>query len=198
MPHANVANAAQHPQNLIIRPADLDGRGEYDISASVSVPAINILCVGMQQDELGPLLYNKSDGPRERDGATAVDKIFGFQESTKPYLPPPQFEKAPIAYNTFTNASTLIGPDSVYTLAAPPTSSPQTSDYVLCKMRAFLYPQCTTKMHVTHSGADLSVHCGDDRDNLLPYTYSVPDAPEAVAQPNWKELGLEVRLANSH
>ena len=57
MPHANVFNAARDPVNGILQPEDLQGSGEYTITASVPVPATNVLCVGMSEVDLAPIVY---------------------------------------------------------------------------------------------------------------------------------------------
>ncbi|KAF3760726.1 hypothetical protein M406DRAFT_21639, partial [Cryphonectria parasitica EP155] len=58
MPHPGVYKAATNRTlNGILQPSDLDGVGSYNISASVISPAVNVLCVNMNQTELAPLVY---------------------------------------------------------------------------------------------------------------------------------------------
>jgi hypothetical protein len=106
MPHANLFNAARDPANGILQPAELGGAGEYTITASVPVPISNVLCVGMTEAELRPLVYSAWPDPQaptrnnsldpsswpsvlkddlqvawfEIPNATVVDHLFGFGE----------------------------------------------------------------------------------------------------------------------
>lgn len=57
MPHPGVYTAAQDPINGILQPDDLAGVGEYAIRAGVVSPALNVMCVNMDKDELKPLVY---------------------------------------------------------------------------------------------------------------------------------------------
>lgn len=74
MPHAGIFSAARNQQNGILQPEDLAGIGEYNISASVVSPAVNVLCVNMNEIELAPIVYtawpnattNQTDIPGQR------------------------------------------------------------------------------------------------------------------------------------
>ena len=57
MPHPGVYAAARLPINEIMQPDELSGVGEYSIRAGVVSPAINVMCVNMNTDELAPLIY---------------------------------------------------------------------------------------------------------------------------------------------
>lgn len=52
-------DAATNPVNKILQPNDLSGVGEYAIRASVVSPAINVMCVNMNEEEMAPLIYTK-------------------------------------------------------------------------------------------------------------------------------------------
>ena len=52
-------DAATDPINGILQPSDLSGVGEYRLAASAVSPAVNVLCVGMTEEELAPLVYVK-------------------------------------------------------------------------------------------------------------------------------------------
>jgi hypothetical protein len=56
MPHAGIYTAARDPINRILQPSDLDGQGEYRISAAVLSPAVNVLCADLSDDELTPMI----------------------------------------------------------------------------------------------------------------------------------------------
>ncbi|RMZ90471.1 hypothetical protein DV736_g2313, partial [Chaetothyriales sp. CBS 134916] len=195
MPHANVVNAATDPYNHILQPSELEGSGEYYLSASVPAPTLNILCVGLSKGELEPLIYEKVPNPPGKINPTAVDDIFGFNQSLliSPLNPPPQFSMMPADYNTITNASKTYGTDAVWTLAKPvyPNGVDEGNTYILCSVKTQLYPHCTTNLHVTVSGGELSVHCDHDPENTIPYSRSLPTAPDVVGVKDWKDIGLE-------
>lgn len=75
MPHANLFNAARDPINGILQPDDLQGAGEYTITASVPVPATNVLCVGMTEADLIPLVYTAWPNPLERSKNNTLDVL---------------------------------------------------------------------------------------------------------------------------
>jgi hypothetical protein len=52
-----VYGAATNKINGILQPSDLSGVGEYNIRAAVVSPAINVMCVNMNEAELEPLVY---------------------------------------------------------------------------------------------------------------------------------------------
>jgi len=57
MPHAGIIAAAQDPKNGIVQPADMEGVGEYALSASVVSSAVNVLCANINSSEIAPLIY---------------------------------------------------------------------------------------------------------------------------------------------
>lgn len=58
-PHAGIFGAAREVKNGIMQPSEMAGLGEYMIRASVPSPAMNVLCVNMNADELTPLVYTE-------------------------------------------------------------------------------------------------------------------------------------------
>lgn len=103
MPHAGVFAAAHDTVNGILQPADLDGVGEYMLRASVVSPALNVLCINMNENELMPLIPSTSNGsfPGQNVGAdanltatsggyigpTVVDDLFGWGPKYSRQLP---------------------------------------------------------------------------------------------------------------
>lgn len=68
-PHPGLYAAAMDEQNGILQPSDLGGIGEYSIHAGVASPAVNVMCVNMNEEELEPLVYTKwPDARTERTG----------------------------------------------------------------------------------------------------------------------------------
>ena len=111
-PHANVANVPNDPINHIIQPDDLQGRGEYLVEASVPAPTVNVLCAGLSEEEIKPLIYRIEGEPKHPgEVRPAVDHLFDFNQSLDrdPLTPPPQFPKVPIYYNTIVNYSVTCG-----------------------------------------------------------------------------------------
>ena len=135
---------------------------------------------------------------------TAVDSIFGFNQYVSgPNMQgigntqyAPIFPRYPIDYNTVTSFWDKYGQLSVYLLAKPPVGVyPYTDEYVLCSVRAMIYNDCSTQYHAEQSGGHLSVHCGDDPLNTLPYTLTQPHIGNetllSIVQPNWLDIGTE-------
>lgn len=56
MPHAGIFKAVRDPANRILQPDDLQGAGEYIVQASLPVPIVNILCVGLSAEEMSPMV----------------------------------------------------------------------------------------------------------------------------------------------
>lgn len=196
MPHANVIRAARNPENKIAQPEQLDGQGEYFVRSSVPAPTLNVLCVGMTSDEIEPLIYNPNGTVPHAANATAVDNIFGFGELAEGLQPAPLFPHLPIVLNTVVNSSTHWGPSAVYLLGTPPENL-ETSDHVLCSVRMMQYPYCTTLYHASESGGELTVHCDDDPENVMPYSNTAPDARAGHYEPDWKDIGGEWLKANA-
>jgi hypothetical protein len=116
MPHANVFAAVRNPLNSILQPEDLNGLGEYYITASVPSPAVNVLCATLTKDELEPITYESWNNGKNRLNVTTwpwyhnlpddehcnatlggkLDELFNFgrPNPSKPTLRcPPMFPK---------------------------------------------------------------------------------------------------------
>lgn len=211
MPHANVFHAVRDTINGILQPQDLQGDGgEYTVYASVPAPTVNILCAGVTESELAPLIYVTWPGSNhtfnvttwassppanmpqfpEYPNVTVFDNLFGFgPESGETRQRAPIFPKYPLPYNTILNGTAGAWPyNAIYILATPPAPI-DTVDYLLCSVRATQYRNCTTEYHAAESGGQLSVHCDDDPDNTIPYFKSEPLAPLGYWDPSWKDIG---------
>lgn len=127
---AGVYKAATNDENNILQPSDLDGLASYNISASVISPAVNVLCVNMNREELEPLVYTawphaniteNTAEPKQETGhehweddvpqpsedewlnSTVVDDIFRWGPR---YLRrPPVFQLYPYDNNIITNTT---------------------------------------------------------------------------------------------
>lgn len=87
MPHPGVYSAATSPINGILQPDDLAGVGEYAIRAGVVSPAINVMCVNMDEDDLAPLIY--TEWPNAEVKKTGVgDQVIG-KDGWDAAVPPP-------------------------------------------------------------------------------------------------------------
>lgn len=77
MPHPGVYAAATDPVNGILQPDDLAGVGEYKVRAGVVSPAINVMCVNVNADELAPLIYTEWDHPKVNETGVG-DQVTGW------------------------------------------------------------------------------------------------------------------------
>ncbi|KAI9375062.1 hypothetical protein BJX61DRAFT_209686 [Aspergillus egyptiacus] len=206
MPHAGIIAAATHPKNAISQPKDLSGEGNYQLVASVPSPAVNVLCVGMNETELEPLIYEKwpnangkfdpvtwttqvpADVPDEAHwrNRTVVDDIFGFGPD-HPGKTTPIFGKLPLALNTILNVTTPYTNEAIYMLGAGPNGT--TPQYVLCALRAKQTPKCATHYAVTDSGSQLSTIC--EENHPLQYSLRNPSALDGVWAHDWKNIASE-------
>ena len=199
MPHSGVFAAARQPVNNILQPQDLDGLGEYYLDASVPSPALNVLCAGVSEQELSPMVLtlwpgynntapNNTNYPGGYDipsypswlNATAIDDVFGFGEKYGRRMP--VFPKLPIAYNTVQNITAVSGvlsTDSMYVLGANNDSA-----YMLCSLRTYLSPNCSTVYHASMAGGSMKSQCNDPR-NPLAYSKSHPEATSGVYNTDW-------------
>ncbi|EPS32178.1 hypothetical protein PDE_07138 [Penicillium oxalicum 114-2] len=200
MPHGGIPLAAMEKENKISQPQDASGEGRYILEAAVPSPAVNVLCVGMNETELEPLVYNEwpySDfeptkwsfappgnipGPPSWMNKTVVDDIFGFGE--KYGQRPPVFGKLPQAYNTILNTTGSWPTTSIYLLGNTNVSHPP---YVMCSMRAKLTGVCSTRYTAASSGAFLSTNC-ENGTNFLRYNRFHDDFVEGSWQPDWKNV----------
>ncbi|XXH03395.1 Myo-inositol-1-phosphate synthase [Hypoxylon texense] len=202
MPHPGVYAAATDPRNDILQPDDLAGVGEYSIRASVVSPVVNVMCVNMARDELGPLVYttwpqartNFTEIPGQRIGAddwfndvppptddqwlnrTAVDDIFRW--GPKYQRRPPVFQLYPINFNMITNTTVALS-DSVYILA----KSGFVDDFTLCELRSWVTSKCSTEFDVSGiSGSYMRAHCEDPSDAN---SYAAGSGNNDTGSPPW-------------
>jgi hypothetical protein len=204
MPHGGIPAAAMNQQNNIKQPKDTSGEGKYNLEASVPSPAINVLCVGMSQKELEPLVYSSwpggskfnptnwtSNPPDDIPGIpswlnrTVVDDIFKF--GPKYGQRPPIFGRFPKAYNTILNGTGAWPTNAIYLLGASPPY--QTTPYVLCSLRAKQTGHCSTTYNVESSGALLTSQC-EDPANSLQYNHR-QDMIEGLWNADWKNIASE-------
>ncbi|KAI8633886.1 hypothetical protein F5Y19DRAFT_256828 [Xylariaceae sp. FL1651] len=209
MPHAGVYAAATDPVNGILQPNDLLGVGEYSIRAGVVSPAVNVMCVNMNADELAPLVYTR--WPDAKPGVTEVPPDFAdsFPGTNTEWLNstvvdniflwgerygrrPPVFPLYPIEYNMITYASDNFT-DSLYILA----KAASISDYTLCEMRSWLTPKCSTVFNVSGtSGGHMKAHC-EDPDDVNAYERVDPQGATQTQPPSgdWKNVAVQWALS---
>ncbi|KAI3325922.1 hypothetical protein HD806DRAFT_488657 [Xylariaceae sp. AK1471] len=216
MPHAGVYAAATDPINGILQPNELLGVGEYSIRASVVSPAVNVMCVNMNADELAPLVYTTwpnartegteipgqkigvdgwggdvpSSSPTEWLNSTVVDDVFRWGEQYG--RRPPVFQLYPIDYNMITNVSTDYT-DSLYILA----KTGNISDYTLCELRSWVTAKCSTAFDLSGtSGGHMKAHCEDPTDaNAYERIYPEGAALTPLTSGDWRNLAEEWRLS---
>ncbi|PGH34191.1 hypothetical protein GX50_02965 [[Emmonsia] crescens] len=206
MPHAGIIAASLHPRNSLRQPDDFNGLGEFALSASVVSPVLNVLCAGMTEEEIAPLVYNEwpevkgtvnvstwlSSPPEglwgvgERGNKTKVDDLFDFSERKLP----PIFPKLPVPFNTLVNGTLRYHVrDSLYILLASPdyiTEPP----FALCAIKAGLTTQCSTHYRATSSGGNLAAICDDPNDNMR-YNKDKKDMPLIEWDENWEDMSTE-------
>lgn len=205
MPHGGIPAAARNPRNNIKQPVGTSGEGKYNIEASVPSPAINVICAGMSEKELSPLVYTSWPGgnkfnmtswssspPSDASSTnrTAVDEIFQFGPEGQA---PPIFGKYPHAFNTILNTTGHWPVNAIYLLGATPPSidnNTQTPPYVMCVLRGKQTGRCSTKYSADSSGAALSTSCEDPL-NGLQYNRGQRDFIEGNWDSDWKNLAAE-------
>ena len=169
----------------------------------------------MTEDELAPIVFSKWPGVNSKLvnatswpteflsmiptvsssewlNTTVVDDLFGF--GRKYGRRPPLFSLLPEPFNTVINfTSWPVYSDSFYVLTAAPSSnlSIPSSTYMLCSMRAFLSPNCSTRHHATRIGDSLNATCEDRFDNLA-YIESAPDATSGVYSNDWIDIATQL------
>ncbi|KAJ5587733.1 uncharacterized protein N7459_003498 [Penicillium hispanicum] len=203
MPHGGIPGAAMDAWNNIRQPQDASGEGKYNIEASVPSPAVNVLCVGMTESELEPLVY--SSWPDSRFNATSwsifppdnipvypswmnrtvVDPLFSFGEQYGQR--PPVFGKFPEPNNTILNTTGLWNSNAIYLLGKPSVANPE---YVMCAIRAKETGACSTTYNAASSGAFLSSKC-ENKTNPLQYNRQHPSFAEGVWSVDWKNIASE-------
>lgn len=174
--------ATNRTLNGILQPSDLDGVGSYNVSASVISPAVNVLCVNMDSNELAPLVYtawpnanvtattvaNQTTGwsgwegdvpgPDQWSNTTVVDDIFNWGAEVGRL--PPVFQMYPSDYNTVANDTGTLS-DSVYVLG----KKFGMNNYTLCQLHSWPAIQCSTRFNVSGtSSMAMSADCAQDVD----------------------------------
>lgn len=190
MPHPGVYAAATNPINGILQPDDLAGVGEYAIRAGVVSPALNVMCINVDRNELKPLVYVSwptantytlpDTGPQvvgnknwENDVPTWYTKDGKpeylnrtvvddiFRWGPKYGRVPPVFQAYPNDYNTVTNSTKAANGTAFYVLA----KNPAMANYTLCELRSFVSPACSTQFNISGTaGASMRAHCEDPND----------------------------------
>ncbi|KAK2615459.1 hypothetical protein N8I77_002210 [Diaporthe amygdali] len=205
LPHPGVYKAATNKENRILQPSDLDGLGSYNISASVISPAVNVLCVNMNREELEPLVYTawpnanvtkNANDPYQEIGSekweddvpvssenewlnsTVVDDIFRWGPQYK--RRPPVFQLYPIDNNIITNTTvqpynTTVLADAIYLFG----KSRLMDDYTLCELRSWPAIQCSTQFDVSGvTGMSMTAQCSQTED-FFPETADNHPDPDA-------------------
>ena len=119
---------------------------------------------------------------------TKVDDLFGFGE--KYGRRHPVFPKLPKPFNTVLNTTDLES-DSVYILATSPDRA-----YMLCSIRSWMSPDCSTEYHASMSGGSMTTRCNDPTDQLA-YRLSQPLATSGVTNVNWTTVAVQWALTLS-
>lgn len=175
-----------------MQPSDLDGVGSYNISASVVSPAVNVLCVNMDADELAPIVYtswpnakksltgvgnqyqawssswvDEVPAPANWTNTTVVDDIFNWHP-TDPLLEinrsPPVFEMLPSDNNTVTYGSTQKDLFSTDSIYVLGKGFGM-DNYTLCQMHSWPAIQCSTNFNVTGTTSmAMSADCSQSLD----------------------------------
>lgn len=203
MPHAGIPAAAMDSKNDIRQPQDASGEGKFSLEASVPSPAVNVLCVGLNESELAPMVYSSwpnahfnvteysvsppSNIPRWPSwlNSTVVDDLFGFGQKYGQRAP--VFGTFPVWNNTILNTTGIWPTDAIYLLGKPSISNPE---YVMCSIRAKETGVCSTRYDAASSGAFLSSHC-EDKSNTLQYNQNVPNFTEGIWSADWKNVATE-------
>ncbi|KAI5306088.1 hypothetical protein KEM56_002260 [Ascosphaera pollenicola] len=186
-PHVAVFDAAVDPANKIRQPTFFENSSTFDLEAAVASPILDVLCAGVSEDELSPLVYHTwpnqkfnasefahstyaevanevygSDNARNLTNSTVIDSIYGWGDSSHDELRP-VFGTFPMPDQTLINIFHygLVG---AYVLVGVPEELTQGmgSPYLLCKMKAGLGGQCSTTYHAESSGGRLFTNCEED------------------------------------
>lgn len=204
MPHGGIPNTAMDSRNKIKQPNSATGEGKYNLEASVPSPAVNVLCAGMSESDLKPLVYTSWPGGSKFNtttwnasppedipktgylNRTVVDDIFDFGPAHGQV--PPVFGKFPKPYNTILNTTGRFPANAIYLLgASPPDTKPE---FVMCALRAKQTGLCSTRYSAASSGASLDSRC-EDPHNDLQYSRRQPDFIEGIWQSDWKNIASE-------
>lgn len=203
-----VYKAATNDENKILQPSDLDGLASYNISASVISPAVNVMCVNMNKEELEPLVYTEwpranitenRNKPKQNTGweewdrdvplasegewlnSTVVDDVFRW--GPRYGRRPPVFQLYPYDNNIVTNTTVLAVNDSspadaIYLFG----KSRMMDDYTLCELRSWPAIQCSTQFDVSGvTGMSMTAQCARDEDFFPENADAHPD-PDAYVR----------------
>ncbi|KAI5287139.1 hypothetical protein KEM52_001726 [Ascosphaera acerosa] len=205
-PHPGVLAAAIDPHNKIRQPSFFGNSSKFSLEATVASPVINVLCAGVSEEELVPLVYANWSGTdfdagtwqsvvsrplatelyKEKPGLnkTKVDRLFGWGDSDmEDYRP--LFGRFPAPNNTVINVAAKWGFKSTYVLiGVPPELSGAGSSHVLCRARAAMGSGCFTTYHAEASGGKLFTTC-DERNRLA---YMGPGLQYLDWDPNWVDI----------
>ncbi|KAL9129689.1 MAG: hypothetical protein Q9217_001931 [Psora testacea] len=119
---------------------------------------------------------------------TSVDDLFAFGE--RHGRRHPVFPKLPKPYNTVLNATDMES-DSLYILITSPNTT-----YMLCSIRSWMSPNCSSRYHAGMSGGSMTAHCNNPNDRLA-YHHSQPSATSGVTNVNWTTVAVQWALAVS-
>lgn len=211
-----VYKAATNDENNILQPSDLDGLASYNISASVISPAVNVLCVNMNREELEPLVYTEwpnakitenAAEPKQETGweewelevpqssedewlnSTVVDDIFRW--GPRYMRRPPVFQMYPYDNNIITNTTVRalnnsFPADAVYLLG----KSRLMDDYTLCEMRSWPAIQCSTQFDVSGvTGMSMEAQCAQEEDFFPENAADHPDPDAYVRHMGQGDIG---------
>lgn len=145
----------------------------------------------MLEDELDPIIFMNFPnaiynpyldpsvqfgmiGPGYFQNKTVVDNLFGWGEEYG--QAPPVFAKLPLDYNTILDHTGNYGREAVYLLGKGAPGS----DYLLCSIKAYRSPACSTGYNVSSSGAQLSAVCENEEDQMQ-YIRNIPLAAQGNA-----------------
>lgn len=131
---------------------------------------------------------------------TAVDDIFEwYKKDTQTMLDyPPVFPLLPKPFNTVLNHTSFFpGRSAIYVLgqgAAGPDASYKGPDrrgqYPLCRIKAGITPDCSTRYSTSVAGSKVEVLCGD-RAGDMAYIKTNASASTITGHPNWRDLGTD-------
>ncbi|KAH7076869.1 hypothetical protein BKA63DRAFT_532913 [Paraphoma chrysanthemicola] len=131
---------------------------------------------------------------------TVVDDIFEwYKKDTKTMLDyPPVFPLFPKPFNTVLNHTSYAwGRSAIYVLgqgAAGPDDSYKGPDlrgqYPLCRIKAGITPDCSTRYSMSVAGSKVEVLCGDRAEEMA-YIKTNTSATTIQGHPNWRDLGID-------
>jgi hypothetical protein len=131
---------------------------------------------------------------------TAVDDIFEwYKKDTETMLDyPPVFPKLPNPFNTVLNHTSFSdGRSAIYVLGQGASLDDKsykgpdlTGKYPLCRIKAGITPDCSTRYSISVAGSKVEVLCGD-RAGEMAFVKTRPSAATIEGHPNWRDLGAD-------